>query len=252
MNSRLFTIFCATITLCLTSTFLNAKNILALASDLPGEGTPGGTPRPGGSRPENLCPNDIAIPLTAIFSNNSRDFTTQSNPKFWFYVPYGTEDVNYMEFTILDQHGLRNIYETQFNLVDEPGLISVSLPETPEPLLKANMLYRWFFKLNCQANSGNEPDQVVSGWIINIGEISDLGTIENSYLTYREQEIWYDAISTVFERYSQDSSDPQYSSAWVELLQFLSSQEPISPNYPVPPNYEELIGQPFVEIKQFP
>lgn len=228
----------------------NSKTLLASASAIPGEGTPQGTPQPGGSRPANLCPSDIAIPLTAILSNNNHDFTTQNNPKFWFYVPYRTENVNYMEFTILDQDGLQSIYETQFDLVDEPGIIRVSLPETSEPLMEENTLYRWSFKLYCQGNFANEPDQDVSGWILNIGVINDTEVSENPYLAYREKEVWYDAISTVFEQYSQNPNDPQNYANWVELLQFLSNPDRILPNYPIPPNYEELSGKYFVDTEE--
>ena len=51
------------------------------------------------------------------------------------------------------------------------------------------------------------------------------------YLIYQDNQIWYDAINSLAERYFADPDNPEVNNAWRNLLQVINkeslSQEPL-------------------------
>ena len=199
-------------------------------------GTPTGTSVGASSRPQSSCPN-TALQLIAVNENNHNDGTYQEQPTFLFYIPYDSGDISIMDFTLLDEHGRREIYETQIALIDSAGIIQLDMSDGSNISLRPNTLYQWNFKIYCQGNSSYEPDRIVNGWIKRVDEL-DNSPLEwqDQYQFYRENNLWYDAISIVADYYTQEQENLELQAAWIELLESL--------------NYPELVNQPFVEFEK--
>ncbi|NEQ97454.1 MAG: DUF928 domain-containing protein [Cyanothece sp. SIO2G6] len=209
---------------------------MAIGEILDDRGTPGGTPRGGGSRPQTTCV-ETEIPLTAIFENNGNDYTSQSQPQLLFYIPYDSSELSQIEFTLLSENGRRKIHETQISLLDQAGMISLDLSNNDnDTYLIPNTLYQWYLKLYCQGNLSYEPDYIVHGWI-QYTEIQDPipADWDERYQFYRERNMWYDSIATVAATYFLNPQDLEIRSEWINILEQL--------------NYQELVDQPFVEFE---
>ena len=191
----------------------------------PNTGTPGGSRTPGTTRPEAKCKNTDK-PLTALMANNGRDFTISEYPTFWVYIPYPPEDISYMEFLLLDKKERRTIYRAEVKLIDKSGIIKITIPSESRYSLNFNENYRWYFKLNCQPNTGNVPDLVLNGWVqrqpIDAALTSQLEAVKNrKYIAYRDNNIWYDAIANLAELHFTEPENIEFGDAWSKLLEKL-------------------------------
>ena len=211
----------------------------------PDTGTPDGSTTPGGTRPGEICPN-TQKPLTAIFANNGSDFTISEYPTFWFYIPYSSQQVGYIEFLLVDAEKSRTVYETAVRLIDKPGIIKITIPNKPEYTLETDKDYRWRLNLDCEKEIRTEPKLlVVEGWIRRVPITSEL---ENQleavkpqfYSAYKESGIWYDAIANLAQLHFANPNDQELSAAWTELLNmlqlnWLSGEEPLVDSELLPP-----------------
>ena len=191
----------------------------------PDTGTPLGSRTPGGTRPQIAC-QQKSKPLTALAANNGKDFTISEYPTFWFYIPYTAAEVNSVEFALKDVESVqtRTVYRTAVQLPEQAGIIKITIPEESQYALEANKNYRWELMLSC--GQGYEPNLNIDGWVQKIDNKSQLETIAwDNYLTYREQDIWYDAIDTLAKLHFTQPENSQLSQAWSELLQVLNLQE---------------------------
>jgi hypothetical protein len=175
---------------------------------VPQTGTPAGSPRPGTTRPQAGCPQKNAE-LTAIIANNKSDFTGLAYPSLWFYVPYSAEEINYMEFVLLDGKEQQTIYRTAVELKDESGLVNVKIPSTPEHALAENQNYHWYLMLGCDPNGADEPALIVDGWI-------------QRPSTATKGKLWYDNIHQLAEAYIDNPDNPQIQQSWASLLEELA------------------------------
>ncbi len=106
--------------------------------------------------------------------------TTSAHPTFWFYVPY--QPGSHAEFVLQDQ-GQYPIYQTSFELVGTPGVVSFTLPSTQEAALATNNNYYWYFKIKCDPQGST--DDFVTGWVQRVEPSPDLD----------ENDIWHDALT---------------------------------------------------------
>lgn len=196
------------------------KLIFSQRPEPPQTGTPEGDPTPAGTRPENNCP-ETSKPLTALLANNGSDFTVSEYPTFLFYIPYASEQIDYMEFLLQDAQQNRLVYHKAVTLTDKAGIIKISLPTNPQYALKVNENYRWHFnlKLNCA-----ESYQVVQGWIRRVPITSQLehklqAVLSQKYLAYQEEGIWYDAIANLAELHFANPDNQELSLAWTKLME---------------------------------
>jgi hypothetical protein len=86
-----------------------------------------------------------------------RYITTSELPTFWFYVPYSAALPG--EF-VLQEEADRTVNQTSLTLSGTPGVVSLSLPPTAEPL-EIDKRYHWYFTVNCDS----ETIAFVHGWI---------------------------------------------------------------------------------------
>lgn len=219
---------------------LTIATLLSNSSSLPGEtrgyilsqrpkppdtGTPSGNSTPATTRPKTTC-QETDKPLTALLANNGSDLTVSEYPKFWFYIPYASEEISYMEFLLLNGTERETIYHTAVKLKKQPGSIEIAIPAEPKYALKVNENYRWRFNLDCEPDRTTEPDLVVDGWIRRIPLTPQL---ENQleavkplqYSIYRDNFIWYDAIANLAELHFAEPENRELSDAWANLLQSL-------------------------------
>lgn len=204
----------------------------------PDTGTPEGDQTPGTTRPQANC-KETNQPLTAIFANRGNDFTLSEYPTFWFYIPYAAQDIKYMEFLLIDETKKETIYHTAVQLAQQPGIIKVTIPSTPEYALKLNHTYYWRLNLNCKSSSTNQPD-FVRGWVRRVPSNPQLDSQNsvnlNRYLGYRKNNIWYDAITELAELWFINPNNPELNQAWIELLKELG--------------FEDIISEPLVQSQQ--
>ncbi|MGK7940879.1 MAG: DUF928 domain-containing protein [Crocosphaera sp.] len=193
----------------------------------PETGTPTGKPTPGGTR-SPYCP-DTSLPITALAAYNGRDFTVSSHPTFWFYLPYTSQDIKEMKFIIEDpqQQSLRNIYTTNIERSNKSGIIKIPILNQPQYALEFNKLYRWKLTVYCTENTSGDADFVLEGWVKRIPISTELnnqlnaGTQED-YLIYQDNQIWYDAINSLAEKYFANTQDSELNSAWLNLLKTIN------------------------------
>lgn len=222
-------------------TLINGSNMpLLLRAELPpapDTGTPPGKPTYGGTRPDAIC-QKTPQPLTALAAYNGRDLTVSSHPTFWFYMPYKPQDIRQLIFTIEDvQKGsIRTIYKSNVQLNQGSGIIQIPVLKQPEYALEVDKLYQWKLTVYCTTNATDDPGLVITGWVKRIPMNVDLNNQLNTskkadYLIYQDNQIWYDAINSLAERYFADPDNPEVNNAWRNLLQVINkeslSQEPL-------------------------
>ncbi|MDJ0746165.1 MAG: DUF928 domain-containing protein [Xenococcaceae cyanobacterium MO_167.B27] len=220
-----------------------SRYILSQRPKPPATGTPSGNSTPATTRPEITC-QDTDKPLTALLANNGSDFTISEYPKFWFYIPYASEEISYMEFLLLNGTERQTIYHTAVKLREQPGLIEITIPAEPQYALKVNENYRWRFNLDCEPDRRTEPDLVVNGWVrripLNPQLENQLEAVKPlQYSIYRDNFIWYDAIALLAELHFAEPENQEWSDAWANLLQSLDLEwvilEPFAESELLPP-----------------
>ena len=209
----------------------------------PDTGTPSGNSTPATTRPRITC-QETNKPLTALLANNGSDLTVSEYPKFWFYIPYASEKISYIEFLLLNGNERETIYHTAVKLKEQPGLIEIVIPAEPKYALKVNENYRWRFNLDCEPEHRTEPDLVVNGWIrripLNPQLKNQLEAVKpQQYSIYRDNFIWYDAIALLAELHFAEPENREWKDAWANLLQSLDLEwvipEPLADSELLPP-----------------
>lgn len=196
-----------------------------------------GRRRGGASRGD--CPA-ISTQLTALVPETSVStqslpqtdvggITTAEYPTFWVYVPSSLSADLTAEFILQDDTG-RDIYRiasTDFSAAEvSPGIISISLPSTIAPL-KIGKVYKWYFKLNCDA----ETPMYVQGGIERIPLNANLAN-QLAKLTptgqanfYIKNNLWYDAVNILAKLYRTNPTDNNTKSAWINLMRSLGLED---------------------------
>jgi len=166
-----------------------------------GSGVGGG--KFGGS---NLC-TGTKERLTAIVPMKDEKSilvqTAQTNPTFWFYVPY-TAKLS-ADFSLRDPKG-KPFYKTTLILPRKQGLVGIKLP--PGNLLKSGM-YQWTFQVICNSQD-RAADVYVSGTIEQVKPSSNSippsnTTAEKRAVLYAKDGLWSETLTTLIKevRYKQ-------------------------------------------------
>ena len=162
--------------------------------------------------------------LTSLIPNNGFGVTTAAYPTFFVYLPaVDYEFTQYAEFLLLDQNG-QEIYKVRFPTKMSDSIIRISLPTqigmTP---LEVGKNYQWKFNLY-EDSSHDYLNTRVEGGIARVELESQLAWMlqnatsrEKSNL-YAENEIWYDALTTLADLYEENLNDPVVAADWEQLL----------------------------------
>jgi len=174
----------------------------------------------GGTRGECAA---IDKTLSALMPVNNFGYTIDEYPTFYWYVPQiGAQAA---EFVLLDENN-DEVYLTTFQITDQPGIISLSLPEhSGFPALTIGENYHWYFSLICDFND-RSGDLYTDGWVqrttIEAGSTleTQLSTapVETHAALYAEAGIWFNALDLLAEERITDPSNLQSKTKWSTLL----------------------------------
>ena len=168
------------------------------------------------------------IPMMLLIGRTPSNFTVNSHPTFWFYVPSGLEQSTSGVFSLQDKGGNYELWSTLFRLPSNtPGIVSISLPTNLPDFkngLEDDTTYRWYFDLNCPI--ANESNQAISRASITGLITRDLQLNEDSRI--------FDKFSELTNLRLSDLENASLEEAWVNLLSNESleeiTQEPILGN----------------------
>ncbi|ACC81654.1 DUF928 domain-containing protein [Nostoc punctiforme] len=210
---------------------------------LPDNGAPIGRRRGGTSR--NDCPA-VNIPVTALVpgkeasgdSQDSASFlasTISEHPTFWVYTPELPNNARSGEFILQNEVG-EDIYQKSLTLPQTASFIAISLPSSPKYSLQIGKKYHWYFKIYCGKPEPETGYFYVDAWIERIALTNDLDLklkMQKSlkYITYFEQNIWYNALTNLGEQIRSNSQNNNFKTDWVNFLKSIDlqdiSQEPV-------------------------
>ena len=177
----------------------------------PDTGTPDGQRTPGGTRPEmTLTCKQTEQPLTALVPENGKALTTAEYPIFWFYIPYSSQDIHSIEFSLHNRDETTTLYRTSLQLTTTPGVLGIPLPPIPEHSLKLNESYHWYFTVNCEPKKNVENDIVLDGWVTRVQQSPNL---------------WHDELTNLAKRYLSNPQNTEIKKAWIELLKSVGLEE---------------------------
>ena len=180
----------------------------------PNDGAPGDR-EDAGSRP--FCPQSDT-PFTALVPGTNLGFTAAEYPTFWLYTPYPSGVV---ELVLKDEYTKDTVYQTQFQLPDGPGIISLQLPDAAPPL-EIGKKYRWTFDFLCHS-----PSVVLSvtGVILRKPLTSALqpqlaiASPQQRVVLYAQQGLWYETLTELAQLRLANPQDTELAATWAALLQ---------------------------------
>ncbi|NEP12851.1 MAG: DUF928 domain-containing protein [Symploca sp. SIO2C1] len=186
------------------------------------QGRPSGRSRGGAIRDES-CISRNSKPLTALVPKDNLGTTIAAHPTFWFYLPLGrSQTVTQVRFVLLNENQTPILVQ-KMTLPDAPGIVSVKLPETEQPL-EVGKRYKLHLQVLCdQSDFSRNP--WVSAWVERIEESSELvwqlETLSQSeqYLAFAEHGISQEALTQLVQYRSIYSED------WRNLLAYFELEE---------------------------
>ena len=178
------------------------------------------TNRAGGRRGQ-LCNNSMPTPsVTLLIPPTNQGTTTAAHPTFLAYLP---QTMAKQVFLSLEDEDNNYFYHTIFELPEEAGIVSFSIPETA-PVLEPDKYYKVSLAMIC-GEILDPDDLVIEGWIKRI--TSDMLTESPpSQATpfelgawYARNGIWFDAVQVLADLYIAEPDNLDAIAAWEELLQ---------------------------------
>jgi Domain of Unknown Function (DUF928) len=182
---------------------------------------PNGT-RSGGALGGTAACSTVQKPLVALIPVENPVLTASAHPTLFIYVPYGSSDVSFGEFSVLT--GLQEttrLYHTRFTLPTTPGIVSISLPDLPAFALQENLFYHWYFKLYCQGNTSAQADLEVDGWVKRVASPAEQEQRINASPSF----LWYDELARSAENLQADPHNREFKDRWRNLLKLIGAEE---------------------------
>ncbi len=158
--------------------------------------------------------------------------TTAAYPTFWFYLPYGAENLHSVQFVINDERDLPLFDPIVVPIEGQtPGFVSVQLPQSSPPL-EVGQFYRWYVMLDCSPEGGN--DDFVDAFVERVELAPEVAAkLETASPVARidlltANHAWHEAVSELYELQLRSPNDADVRSKWLELLETggLSSNHP--------------------------
>ena len=166
-----------------------------------------------------MCP---ATPqeLTAITPTTVYGKTLSERPTLWFYMPYTAADVEKGEFSVLTADDTERVYRATFTLPDQPGLVSITLPEAAMVSLDEGQRYHWYLKIFCTSDAAAKTNININGWIDRVVATPD----RQQQITEGSPEIWYDAVHRLAD-YLQTTQCETMGQIWNGLLESVNLEQ---------------------------
>ncbi|NER36910.1 MAG: DUF928 domain-containing protein [Oscillatoria sp. SIO1A7] len=198
---------------------LQQNRILAKEFNPPSRGAPPRTTE-GGSRGCGSYKKGEK-PLIALAPTRSLALTVQKHPTFFWHIPesYGGQT---LEFVLLDAKDEQELYRDYFSVPQVPGIASLKLPDTVEPLAEEKM-YHWYLVAVCDPED-RTGDITIDGWIERVEPSQDL--LENIEQAsekerpsiYGKEGIWQETIATLAKLRLENPNDSSLKERWEKLL----------------------------------
>lgn len=164
------------------------------------------------------CPV-INFPLTAIAPKSNVSKTMTSHPRWWFFLPYSSSQINQVEFVLQDEERndlVRNI----ISVPDTLSYLSTTIPHT-HPGIEPNRWYRWYLKVYCVGRKNTVP-LFVSGWVQKVKpDVLGERLVEPLALTavdYAQKDLWLDAINLLMKSEMSEASASHVSQMWQKIM----------------------------------
>jgi Domain of Unknown Function (DUF928) len=190
------------------------------------------TRRRGTGSRDGECPV-VKIPLTALVASKGSSLVIEEHPTFWFFVPYQSNQAALGEFSLQDEAN-KDIYRTNFQVAEKPGIVSVSLPSNITPL-KINNTYRWHLKIYCD-NRTNQVSQKISDFVFgSVQRVALKSDLERQLQLlnvprkridfYIKNNIWQSALSDLGKVYFTPTQNNTFRQEWANLLKDMSLED---------------------------
>jgi hypothetical protein len=157
----------------------------------------------------------------ALIPEKTVGINAAPSPKLFFYVPK-LKETSTLEFVLRNQKD-QLIYET-FLSTEGNGIMSVEVPGSVNSSpLKAEQNYHWYLSMICN-NQQRSRDIVSEGWMRQKAldqtlqeKLNNASSLEKVAI-YREQGIWFDALSVVVENLDSVTEKTMMQQKWSEML----------------------------------
>lgn len=204
----------------------------------PSDPPPNGTQPGGGLDPTaRLSCTPANNALRALVPVKNPVFTTTNQPTVFFYVPLGSDQVQFGEFSLLSYpKEQQRIYTVRFTLPQTPGIVSVTVPPRSESPLKQGEYYRWYFQLYCRDGNQKQPDLTVYGLLQRV----ELTAQRERQISAATPDIWYDALAHVATQLKTSPQNSSLRNQWHSLLRTIKAEHLVQ---------EQLLG-PVIPIEQ--
>lgn len=164
-------------------------------------------------------------PLTRLVGGNNLQLTVDKYPQLWIYSPYAQKEAPKAVFSL--QNGDDEVYQAPFQLPKKPGIFSISLPPTTQPL-EIGKRYRWYIDINCPrtgtADDLSKPASltgVVKRMKPSFQLQNDLATAKTALeriKIYAERGIWLNTMKELAQLRIKEPQNSHFQTIWVELL----------------------------------
>lgn len=164
-----------------------------LRLNLPDLRAPGN--RESGSTRSNTCidPEDNLIALTP---DSNYGLTQEGYPTFYAYLP--ANNAKLAKFIMYNEETNDLVYEGQFSIKGESGIVGVSLPDNGiQRPLEVGESYVWYLTLVCDpAAIDQSGNAVIEATVARVTTLGDVAGVSAEVLPslYAEAGLWYDAL----------------------------------------------------------
>ena len=207
----------------------------------PDTGSPEGDFAAGGTRDSRLqnswCGNNDKQ-AAYLLGNRNREYTQAAYPTFWFNFPNTRAEVAQINLIVTELETGSRIYDRTIPHPQQAGIIGISLPRDRQHALAPEKNYSWTLKVQC-ANQA-EAKVALEGWIsrkpLDPQLQSQLASMPKlaRHQVYVEQNLWYDALTTIAQHHITRPNHNETTTAWHEFLAELGWRELIRDNATAP------------------
>lgn len=167
------------------------------------------------------CTLSEPVTVTLLVPNDHTGQTISNRPTFFWHVSDQTSVP--VEFALVEPGVTKPLFVQRMQ-VQKRGLMRVELP-ADAPELVSGRKYRWSVSLLCNANRPSN-NVFVQSWIERVPAKPELtqhlagATSEQQRAKiYAAAGLWYDALATISDAYSSNSSDRSTAEGYLSLLE---------------------------------
>lgn len=217
------------------SRFTDPLNFQPPADEGSPEQSTGGATRSGGE--SNVCPQDrnrgfSGPSLTAVSPASNQGLTVSGHPTFLVYVPpTSAGQALFVLQDDLDPDGVREIYETTFDLpeslTETGGLVSIKIPENL-PELEIGKTYTYYATLVC--SPGDNGINYEQGFVTRVEVPANIAQVQQNEalsleqslwqqtVLYAESGIWLDTVNSLVALMEYEPGNKVLENQWTSLL----------------------------------